>query len=121
MRPYVLLLALLIAVPAAADSPPAKKLEPLPDAPPPPTVIKSGQSTTPADEQALEPTVTIKTEEGKKIEEYRIHGRLYMIKVIPKNAPPYYLIDRDGDGMFESRVSDLSSKIVVPQWVLKRW
>jgi hypothetical protein len=121
MRAHVLVLALLIAVPAAAQTPPDKKLEPLPDAPPPPTIIKSGDGTTPADEQGTEPTVTIKTEGGSKIEEYRVRGHLYMLKVTPQHGPPYYLVDKDGDGMFESRVSDLSEKIQVPQWVLKTW
>jgi hypothetical protein len=120
MRLPVFLLTMLFAAPLAAQTDAGKKLEPLPEAPPPPEIIKSGDADQPPSEQP-EPTVTIKTEGEKKLEEYRIHGHLYMIKVTPKNAPPYYLIDKDGDGLFESRQSELNTRVRVPQWVLTEW
>jgi len=66
-------------------------LQPLPAVPPPPPDITAWDAT-------LEPQVTIKKTEKGKVEEYRINGRLYMVKVTPEGAPPYYLVDNKGDG-----------------------
>jgi hypothetical protein len=120
MRLTAFVLTMLFAAPLYAQTDAGQKLEPLPEAPPPPDIIKSGDVDA-AEQESLEPTVTIKTEDEKKLEEYRIRGRLYMIKVTPKNAPPYYLIDKDGDGQFESRQSDLNTRVQVPKWVLTQW
>ena len=75
------------------------------------------------DAEGLQPEVNIIQREDKTIEEYRLNGRLYKIKVTPKNAPPYYLVDRDGDGSFETRrfESNLEPDLMIPQWVLFRW
>lgn len=75
------------------------------------------------DAEELEPEVTIIKRDGKTIEEYRLNGRMYKIKITPENAPPYYLVDSDGDGSFETRQfeSDLELDIMIPQWVLFRW
>lgn len=54
------------------------------------------------------------------IEEYRVGGRLYMIKITPKNGRPYYLIDNRGDGKF-ARQDSLDSGVRVPQWVIKKF
>ncbi len=72
-----------------------------------------------AEEDMLEPEVTITTERDEIHEEYRIHGRLYMIKIIPAKGPPYYLIDYDGTGEF--RRSNLEPTISPPLWVLKEF
>ena len=80
---------------------------------PPPTGI--------GDEDQLEPEVNIIQREDKTIEEYRVNGQLYMIKVTPRNAPPYYLIDSDGDGTMDARRSDLEPELMIPRWVLFRW
>lgn len=75
------------------------------------------------DAEELEPEVNIIKRDDKTIEEYRLNGRLYKIRVTPRNAPPYFLVDRDGDGSFETRrlESDLEPDILIPQWVLFRW
>ncbi len=109
---FVLLLLFALSAPAQEAGTPKE------DIPPPPTVIKGEE---PVEPDEIEPTVTIITEGDQKIEEYRIRGRLYMIKVTPKNLPPYYIIDRDGDGLFETRESDLASKLEVPKWVITEW
>lgn len=72
------------------------------------------------DGEAIEPEVTIIKKEEGTIYEYRINGQLYMVKVQPVVGPPYYLVDRDGDGEFDSRSEDPAS-ISVPQWILLRW
>ena len=81
--------------------------------PPLPERVESGEP--------LEPDVRIIRRERDVIEEYRIHGRLYMIKVTPRGAPSYYLVDSDGDGNLESRFSELAPGILVPAWVIFRW
>lgn len=90
------------------------RLEDLPDAPPPPPPpVVSGET--------LEPEVTIIKKKESTIEEYRLNGRLYLVKVTPIKGPPYYLMDSDGDGQLESRMSELYSDFVVPKWVLFSW
>lgn len=73
------------------------------------------------DEQ-LEPTVTIREEEDRRIEEYRINGRVYMIKVTPKKGIPYYYIDSDGDGQLELDLTQQALNPVQPVfWKIKEW
>lgn len=67
-----------------------------------------------------EPAVTITTEQGEGIEEYRANGKLYMIKITPKHGKPYYLVDERGDGKF-ARQESLDSGLRVPRWVLFRF
>lgn len=67
-----------------------------------------------------EPQVTITKHSDQTVEEYRVGGRLYMIKITPKNGPPYYLVDDRGDGKF-ARQDSLDSGLRVPRWVLKRF
>ena len=87
------------------------------DAPPPPASLSDQEG-----QEEIEPEVVIIQRKDKTIEEYRVNGRLYMIKVTPKNAPPYFLLDNDGDGTMESRRSvSLEPDIMIPQWVLFRW
>ena len=106
MRIAVLLFASLLAVPALArDKPP--RLEPLPDIPPPPGMV----------DPALEPQITIVQKGQDKVEEFRIKGRLYMIKVTPSHGKPYFLIDHKGDGLMR-RYDDLSPNFQVPMWVI---
>ena len=67
----------------------------------------------------LDPPVTIK-QPASIVDEFRINGQLYMVKISPKKGYPYYLIDNDGDGDLESRRHALGDP-PVPQWVLIRW
>ncbi len=90
----------------------ADKLEPLP--PPPP--IAAGPDESPVEE----PEVTITKETGQTIEEYRVGGRLYMIKVTPKHGKPYYLVDDKGDGKF-ARQESLDSGLRVPRWIIQKF
>ena len=87
------------------------------DTPPPPASLSDQEG-----QEEIEPEVVIIQRKDKTIEEYRVNGRLYMIKVTPKNAPPYFLLDNDGDGTMESRRSaSLEPDIMIPNWVLFRW
>ena len=74
------------------------------------------------DGQVIEPEVTIIRTEKETIEEYRVNGNLYMIKITPAAGPAYYLIDSDGDGQMEGRrMSNIYNPGNVPQWVLFTW
>jgi hypothetical protein len=94
---------------AAQTAPPPPKLEPLPEAPPPPPEI--------ANDAELSPEVTTVERENETIEEYRVHGRLTMVKVTPRHGHAYYLIADASNGGFIRRDS-LDSGLKVPLWVL---
>ena len=83
-------------------------LKPLP---PPPPLDSSSQDTD------MEPQVTITKQLDTEVEEYRVGGKLYMIKITPKAGPPYYLVDGRGDGKF-SRQESLDSGVRPPRWVI---
>ena len=68
-----------------------------------------------------QPQIIVRPAPAGKIEEYRIAGQLYMIKVTPDKGPGYYLVDGDGDGSLETRKDGLVGNIAIPAWVLKRW
>jgi len=73
------------------------------------------------DEQ-VEPTVTIREEEERTIEEYRFNGQVYMVKITPKGGIPYYYIDADGDGKLELDPSQQALNPVQPvYWKIKEW
>ena len=107
MRLLFLLLLSGFSLAAFAQTAPGK-LEPLP---PPPAMGGAVDN---------EPEVTITKEKVKTVEEYRVGGKLYMIKVIPKVGKPYYLVDDRGDGKF-SRQESLDSGVRPPQWVIHRF
>lgn len=66
-----------------------------------------------------EPEVTIRQEDDKTVEEYRINGFLYAIKVTPKNGPPYFLVAVDDDGNFTR--ADSPSGMRIPAWKIFEW
>lgn len=106
MRPTQLFaLVTLAALPAFAAEPP--RLSAVPDIPPPPGMV----DTAPA------PDITIQQRGEDRIEEYRIKGQLYMIKVTPSHGRPYYLVDPKGNGQMV-RYDDLAPNLMVPMWML---
>jgi len=72
------------------------------------------------DEQ-IEPTVTIRDEEGKRIEEYSRGGQVYMVKVIPDKGVPYYYVDSDGDGRLETAPTKDLEQVRPVYWKVKEW
>jgi len=72
--------------------------------------------------EQLEPTVTIREEEDRRIEEYRMNGQVYMVKVTPEVGVPYYYIDTDGDGQLELDVDQQALNPVQPvHWKILEW
>ncbi|MFB6259420.1 MAG: DUF2782 domain-containing protein [Thiohalorhabdaceae bacterium] len=103
LRPALFLPALLLVLPVAA---PAQDRE---GGVPPEHRIAPGEG---------DPEVTIIQREDMTITEYRSGGRVYMVKVNPEVGPPYYLVDRNGDGSWDRR---MGPDIAVPQWTIFEW
>ena len=75
---------------AAAQAPTTTRDVPIPPKEPPP-----------ATDEGV-PMVTIRsTESGDRVEEYRQNGKVYMVKVTPKNGIAYTLYDDDKDGRLD--------------------
>lgn len=115
----LLTVGLLTAAPLQAQQdvapPPEQNMaKPAPADTPPPAMPREEQ-------EGIEPQVTIIRKEDRTIEEYRINGQLYMIKVTPSKGYPYYLVDADGDGNLETRRNELDPHMLVPSWVIFRW
>lgn len=110
-----ILLASAISLSALAERP--ADLQPVPEVPPPPRGVQSGEAM-----PLGEPQITIIRRRDAIIHEYRLNGHLYGVKIIPDRGVPYYLIDTDGDGNMEGQFMDSNdAKIMVPMWVLHRW
>jgi uncharacterized protein DUF2782 len=109
MRRLIIIAALALTLPAAAQQP--SRLEPVPEPPPPPPGMQ---------DEVEEPQVTITRRGEDRVEEYRLHGKLYMVKVTPPHGVPYYLTDPVGDGNFV-RQDGPGSPMAVPMWVIKSW
>lgn len=128
----VAVIALGLAAPAVAQSPadrplpgqtpskaPAKAapgkgpaLQPIPEPPPPPPGFEL--------DPTLEPQVTIQRRGTETVEEFRIQGRLYMVKVTPAHGVPYYLIDDVGRGDFARR-DNYDTRTRPPMWVIHQF
>ena len=66
-----------------------------------------------------EPEVTIRQEGDKTIQEYRVNGFLYAIKVTPKNGKPYFLVRADGsEGNF---IRSDQPDMLIPAWEIFSW
>lgn len=89
-----------------------------PEGPPPPPLADAGEE---VDEASLPaPDIRIIDKGDTTIAEYRINGRLYMVRVTPRIGPPYYLIDETGNGQMVRRDGP-DPGFTVPRWVLFRW
>ena len=63
-----------------------------------------------------ESEVTITKDAESTIEEYRINGELYMIKITLDDSPPYYLYREILGGAWITW-HDIQEPWIVPQWV----
>ena len=108
-RSVIFSLLLAAALPVAAQQAKPPELQPLPEPPPPPPGYEL--------DPALEPQVTILKRGTDTVEEYRIGGRLYMIKITPAGGRPYYLVDEVGAGNFV-RYDNFDTGLRPPMWVI---
>lgn len=72
-------------------------------------------------ESDLAPDVTLHEHENRTVQEYRINGRLYKVRITPSLGAPYYLMDQDGSGDLSWNSGSGPAATQVPQWVLMRW
>lgn len=112
LKLLALLCGLLLMPDAASAAQVPDNLEPLEEVPPPPKVV---------DGEALEgePQVTIRKKGAETIEEYRINGELYMMKVTPEHGVPYYLHKEDQDGGWVN--TGPNKPLAVPKWIIFRF
>ncbi len=100
--------AIAAAAPALAQTPPV--LEPLPEVSMPPQM--------PIDPK-LEPEITIRQRGSDKVEEFRVNGKLYMVRVTPPGGAPYILLDQTGGGQLIPQTGQAEGRsISVPLWVI---
>jgi hypothetical protein len=108
MRALGLVLSLVLCAAALAQQPKRPpRLEPLPEAPPPPSI--SGPD---------EPAVNIPIPQGHKVEELRQGGHLVALRVTPPGGKPYYLVDTTGNGNW-MRKDSLDDGNRVPMYEIK--
>jgi hypothetical protein len=103
-----LIASILCCAAAAAWAQPT----PYPEAPALPPASYQGET--------VEPDITILETDRGLIYEYRVRGRLYMIRVQPPVGPPYFLLDTNGDGVMDVQ-QDRVWNNAVPQWLLFSW
>ena len=106
----ILLAAFAVSMSVSAQD--RQKAQPIPEPPAPPPGFEL--------DPALEPQVTILKRGEDSVEEYRISGKLYMVKVTPPGGRPYYLIDDRGDGKF-TRQESHDTGLRPPMWVIHSW
>ena len=118
MKKYRVICLLMLALPLlaptwvyAADKARPDNLEPLEEVPPPPNGLENNNGE--------EPQVTIRKKGAETIEEYRINGELYMMKVTPEHGVPYYLNKEDQDGGWVN--TGPNPPLVIPKWILFRF
>jgi hypothetical protein len=70
--------------------------------------------------EPVEPEITIRETPSETVYEYRVRGRLYMVRIQPQIGPAYYLIDTDADGTLDLRDSS-PLNINLNQWLLFSW
>jgi hypothetical protein len=100
----------LVATAQAPNKTPPADLQPLEDIPPP--AISN-------EENADEPQITIVKKKGETIEEYRINGQLYMMKITPAHGVPYYLHKEDQDGSWVN--TGPTPPLSIPKWTIFRF
>lgn len=79
----------------------------------------SSQQAQQQQQNAPEPDITTHQQDGREVQEYRVNGKLYAIRIKPPHGPAYYLVDTDGDGNFQRQ--DDTSRVVVPRWTIASW
>jgi Protein of unknown function (DUF2782) len=107
---FLFTFAQLPAQAQAQTRPRPPNLQPVPEPPPPPKGFEL--------DSTLEPQITTVKRGSETVEEYRMGGRLYMMKVIPVGGgTPYFLVDHTGDGTF-ARQNSHDTGLRPPMWVI---
>lgn len=105
---FILIFSFTLTAMAQPEKP--EELLPLPELPEPPPLPPDVEL-----DPELEPQITIIKRGEDTIEEHRINGELYMIKVIPRIGLPYYLVRNRVGGEF-SHPGEAGIDISPPMW-----
>lgn len=124
MYRLILIFLLSLTIPAMAQSDLPDDLMPLPEIPELPELSDLVELDDPPPlppelelDPDLETQVTIIKRGDDTIEEHRINGELYMIKVIPRIGFPYYLV-KNRRGGIATHPGDPGNNISAPMWRL---
>lgn len=120
LRTFLILSALCTGAWAQAPAPAAPPAKAAPATPPAQNTPPAAADESSNDMVPGEAQITITKKADITVEEYRVGGRLYMIKITPKHGKPYYLVDDRGDGRF-ARQDPLDFGIRPPMWVIKKF
>ena len=74
---------------------------------------------TQAADQLNEPEVTIVHLDDKVVEEYRVNGFLYAVKITPKKGPAYFLVRAEGQD--EDFYHSSKPRLRIPGWKILTW
>ena len=112
MKKQLLTLLLIMAFPAIAV---AEEKPQAAEVPVPPPVISEDF----AEQDNFKADVTIRKGKEKVIEEYRVNGELYMVRIIPKIGKPYLIRYPEGANgrVIRRELSDIDT----PFWTLFEW
>lgn len=117
------LLLLLLSSPVVIAQ---ERMPPSDPALPPPQINDEGvkavpePAEAPADAAKEEATVTTRiVDNGDRVEEMRMNGRITMVKVTPKRGKSYYLVDANGDGKIDRH--DSNSNVAPVYFKLYEW
>ncbi len=83
----------------------------------PPEIQEPAEVVEEQEQQELQADVTIKRDKDKVIEEYRINGRLYMVRVIPSVGKPYFIKFPENGRAIRGELDDIQT----PYWKLFEW
>jgi hypothetical protein len=121
MHSFLLILLLPGLAVAQADAPPER------DEAGTATILVDDREDVPVPEKIVEPpppeaapAVSIRTDSsGDVVEEYRLNGQLYMVKVRPQRGPTHTLLDTNGDGRLDRK--DGEGPVRPVYWTLYEW
>ena len=99
----------------AAEAVTPKNAEVLEDLSQPPKTLDQA-----IDDNLVTPQITIKKKGTDTVEEYRINGELYMMKITPAHGVSYYLQKQDQEGGW-SRFDGPNPPLAIPKWILFRF
>jgi len=83
------------------------------DVPPPPVIPED------IDEESMQADVVIRKGKDQVVEEFRVNGQLYMVRITPKIGKPYYI--RYPDGANGRPIRRELDDINTPFWKLFEW
>jgi hypothetical protein len=86
---------------------------------PPPNLELLEEVPPPAITNKDEPEITVIKKNGETVEEYRINGQLYMMKITPAHGVPYYMHKEDQDGGW--LMDGPNPPLIVPKWTIFRF